>query len=83
MGNGGRPAPHHPVPGNMWTEGLSTADQPQKKKFSCVIFTVLYLLCYVYSTMLYCSMFTVQRLLCCRVFAVRLLCCVLFVVLLL
>ena len=32
MGNGGRPAPHHPIPGNMWTEGLSTADRPQKKK---------------------------------------------------
>ena len=32
MGIGGRPAPHHPIPGNMWTEGLSTADQPQKKK---------------------------------------------------
>ena len=32
MGNGGRPAPHHPVPGNMWTEGLSTADRLQKKK---------------------------------------------------
>ena len=30
VGNGGRPAPHHP--GNMWTEGLSTADRPQKKK---------------------------------------------------
>ena len=24
--------PHHPVPDNMWTEGLSTADRPQKKK---------------------------------------------------
>ena len=23
---------HHPIPGNMWTEGLSTADLPQKKK---------------------------------------------------
>ena len=22
VGNGGRPAPHHPIPGNMWTEGL-------------------------------------------------------------
>ena len=32
VGNGGRPAPHHPIPGNMWTEGLSTADRPQKKK---------------------------------------------------
>ena len=32
VGNGGRPALHHPVPGNMWTEGLSTADRPQKKK---------------------------------------------------
>ena len=32
MGNGGRPAPHHPVHDNMWTEGLSTADRPQKKK---------------------------------------------------
>ena len=31
VGNGGRPAPHHPIPGNMWTEGLSTADWPQKK----------------------------------------------------
>ena len=31
VGNGGRPAPHHPIPGNMWTEGLSTADRPQKK----------------------------------------------------
>ena len=30
--NGGRPAPHHPVHDNMWTEGLSTADRPQKKK---------------------------------------------------
>ena len=33
VGNGGRPAPHHTIPGNMWTEGLSTADQPQKKKW--------------------------------------------------
>ena len=32
VGNGGRPAPHHQIPGNMWTEGLSTADRPQKKK---------------------------------------------------
>ena len=32
VGNGGRPAPHHPIPDNMWTEGLSTADRPQKKK---------------------------------------------------
>ena len=24
--------PHHPIPGNMWTEVLSTADRPQKKK---------------------------------------------------
>ena len=32
MENGGRPALHHPIPGNMWTEGLSTADRPQKKK---------------------------------------------------
>ena len=32
VGNGGRPAPHHPVPGNMRTEGLSMADWPQKKK---------------------------------------------------
>ena len=32
VGNGGRPAPHHPIPGNMWTEGLSMADRPQKKK---------------------------------------------------
>ena len=32
MGNGGRPAPHHPIPGNMWTEGLSTADRLQKKE---------------------------------------------------
>ena len=32
VGNGGRPAPHHPIPGNMWTKGLSTADRPQKKK---------------------------------------------------
>ena len=31
VGNGGGIAPHHPVPGNMWTEGLSTADGPQKK----------------------------------------------------
>ena len=31
-GEGGRPALHHPIPGNMWTEGLSTADRPQKKK---------------------------------------------------
>ena len=31
--NGGRPALHHPIPGNMWTEGLSTADRPQKKLF--------------------------------------------------
>ena len=34
VGNGGRPAPNHPIPGNMWTEGLSTADRPQKKKKS-------------------------------------------------
>ena len=32
VGNGRRPAPHHPIPGNMWTKGLSMADQPQKKK---------------------------------------------------
>ena len=32
VGNGGRPAPHHPIPGNMWTESLSTADGQQKKK---------------------------------------------------
>ena len=32
VGNGWRPPPHHPVPGNMWTEGLSTADGPQQKK---------------------------------------------------
>ena len=32
VGNGGRPVPHHRIPGNMWTEGLSTADRPQKKK---------------------------------------------------
>ena len=32
VGNGGRPAPHHPIPGNMWTESLSTVDRPQKKK---------------------------------------------------
>ena len=32
VGNSGRPAPHHTIPGNMWTEGLSTADRPQKKK---------------------------------------------------
>ena len=24
--------PHHPISSNMWTEGLSTADQLQKKK---------------------------------------------------
>ena len=34
MGNGRRPALHHPIPGNMWTEGLSIADQMQKKKNS-------------------------------------------------
>ena len=32
VGNGRRTAPHHPVPGNMWIEGLSTADRPQKKE---------------------------------------------------
>ena len=32
VGNGGRPASHHPIPSNMWTEGLSTADRPQKEK---------------------------------------------------
>ena len=32
VGNGWRPALHHPTPGNMWTEGLSTADRLQKKK---------------------------------------------------
>ena len=32
VGNGGWPPPHHPIPDNMWTEGLSTADRPQKKK---------------------------------------------------
>ena len=31
VGNGGRPAPHHPISGNMWTEGLSRADSLQKK----------------------------------------------------
>ena len=29
---GGRPALHHPIPDNMSTEGLSTADGPHKKK---------------------------------------------------
>ena len=29
-----RPAPHHPVHGNMWTEGLSTADRPLKKNLA-------------------------------------------------
>ena len=37
MGNGGRPAPHHPIPGYMWAEGLSTADRPQKKKMLDVL----------------------------------------------
>ena len=32
-GSSGRAAPHHPIPGNIWTEGLSTADRPQKKLF--------------------------------------------------
>ena len=32
VANGGRPAPHHPISGNMWTEGLSMTDRPQKKK---------------------------------------------------
>ena len=32
VGNPGRPVLHHPILGNMWTEGLSSADQPQKKK---------------------------------------------------
>ena len=32
VGNGGRPVPHLPVPGNMWTEDLSTADRPHKKR---------------------------------------------------
>ena len=32
VGNGRRPASHHPIPGNMWTEGLSTADLLQEKK---------------------------------------------------
>ena len=27
------PAPHQKIPGNMWTEGLSTADRPLKKLF--------------------------------------------------
>ena len=31
-GNGRRPVLHHPIPGNMWTEGLSMSDQLQKKK---------------------------------------------------
>ena len=30
--NGRRPAPYHPIPGSMWTEGLSTAEWQQKKK---------------------------------------------------
>ena len=34
VGNGGRPAPHYPVPGIKWTEGQGTADRPQKKKNS-------------------------------------------------
>ena len=33
-GNGGIPAPHHAIPGNMWTEGLSPADR-QKKWLPC------------------------------------------------
>ena len=33
VGNGRRPSPHHPVSGNMWTEGLSTADRSKKKKW--------------------------------------------------
>ena len=39
VGNGGRPAPHHPIPGNMWTEGLtyskhgwSTAEEEEEEK---------------------------------------------------
>ena len=31
VGNGRRPAQLHPIPGNMWTDGLSMADWPQKK----------------------------------------------------
>ena len=34
VGNGERPVPLHPIPGNMWTEGLSTFDRPQKKKLA-------------------------------------------------
>ena len=30
VGNSGRPLPHHPNPGNMWTEGLGMADWQQK-----------------------------------------------------
>ena len=39
VGNGWRPAAlHHPIPGNKWTEGLSMADRPQKrKKKNCTI----------------------------------------------
>ena len=54
VGNGGRPAPHHPVPGNMWTEGLSRADRQQKKKkeadgmsLTFLYFTFVYRLCHL------------------------------------
>ena len=33
VGNGGRFAPHRPIPGNMWIESLGTADPPQKKNW--------------------------------------------------
>ena len=32
VGKGERPALHHPVSGNMWTEDRSKADEPQKEK---------------------------------------------------
>ena len=32
FGNGRRLSPHHPIPGSMWTEGISTADWPRRKK---------------------------------------------------
>ena len=42
MGSRGRPGPHHPIPGNMWTEGLGMADWPQKKNNTWLLVIVLH-----------------------------------------
>ena len=37
VGNGGRPVPHHPVPGNMWTEVLALLMERRRKRRSLFV----------------------------------------------